>query len=263
MQKSFFLISGPCVIESRELVFDVAGKLKELCLEKNIPLIFKASFDKANRTSGSSFRGLGKEASLKILQDVKKELGVQVITDIHAVEGLDEIADVVDMLQIPAFLSRQTDLIYAAAQTGLELNIKKGQFMAPNDMHHVYQKAREKTKSKVYLCERGTTFGYHNLVVDFRSLEIMRQVAPVVFDATHSVQLPGAGNGQSLGQRHFVPLLARAAVAAGIDGLFMETHPEPENALSDGPNAWPLDKMSDLLDQLLNLHEVSSQRVVR
>ena len=216
---SFFLIAGPCVIESREMVHEIAGKLKEWTDLLGLPLIFKASFDKANRTSLSSFRGLGIDKGLKILQEVRSEYNLPVVTDIHTVEGLGEVADVVDVLQIPAFLSRQTDLITAAASTGKVLNIKKGQFLAPEDMRFVYEKARGCSSSPIWLCERGTSFGYHNLVVDFRGLSIMRSIAPVVFDATHSVQLPGAADGMSSGQREFVPYLARAAVSCGVDGV--------------------------------------------
>ncbi|MBU6468198.1 MAG: 3-deoxy-8-phosphooctulonate synthase [Betaproteobacteria bacterium] len=251
----FFLIAGPCVIESRELVFEIAGQLKEITQELEIPFIFKASYDKANRSSGSSFRGIGQDQGLAILADVKKQLGVPVLTDVHERADVNEVASVVDVLQTPAFLCRQTDFIEAVAQSGKPVNIKKGQFLAPGDMKNVVDKAKKASgQDNIMVCERGVSFGYNNLVSDMRSLSIMRDTGcPVVFDATHSVQLPGGLGAASGGQREFVPVLARAAIAAGIAGVFMETHPRPQEALSDGPNAWPLRQMRELLETLVEL----------
>lgn len=263
LAQPFFLIAGPCVIESREMAFETAGRLKEITTALNIAFIYKSSFDKANRSSGTSFRGIGMEKGLEILAAVKKELGVPVLTDIHAIEEVTAVAAVVDVLQTPAFLCRQTDFIQACAISGKPVNIKKGQFLAPHDMVHVIGKARAAAKNAglpddVFMaCERGASFGYNNLVSDMRSLAIMRETqCPVVFDATHSVQLPGGQDTTSGGQREFVPVLARAAVAVGIAGLFMETHPDPAQAKSDGPNAVPLAKMRDLLSTLVELDQV-------
>ncbi|MRR51041.1 MAG: 3-deoxy-8-phosphooctulonate synthase [Rhodocyclaceae bacterium] len=253
IDQPFFLIAGPCVIESRQLAFDTAGALKEICAELGIPFIYKSSYDKANRSSSKSFRGLGMDKGLEILAEVKKQIGVPVLTDVHAEDEIAAVAAVVDVLQTPAFLCRQTDFIQACAASGKPVNIKKGQFMAPGDMRNVVDKAREANggADTIMVCERGVSFGYNNLVSDMRSLAIMRETGcPVVFDATHSVQLPGGQGTSSGGQREFVPVLARAAVAVGVAGLFMETHPEPEKAASDGPNAWPLPKMKALLGQL-------------
>lgn len=247
----FFLIAGPCVIESEALVMDVAGTLRELARELGIPYVFKASYDKANRTSHESFRGPGLEQGLKILEKVKKELGLPVLTDVHEDTPLAEVAAVVDVLQTPAFLCRQTNFIQAVARQGKPVNIKKAQFLAPWDMLHVVAKARATGNQQIMVCERGASFGYNYLVSDMRSLVVMRETgAPVVFDATHSVQMPGGQGGSSGGQREFVPALARAATAVGIAGLFMETHPDPDRALSDGPNAWPLPRMRELLETL-------------
>lgn len=251
-----FLIAGPCVIESRELALDTAGRLKEIASRVGLPFIYKSSYDKANRTSVQSFRGLGMSRGLAILADVKRLIGVPVLTDVHAPDEVEEVASVVDVLQTPAFLCRQTDFIQAVAATGKPVNIKKGQFLAPEDMRNVVDKARMANggADNLMVCERGVSFGYHNLVSDMRSLAIMRATGcPVVFDATHSVQLPGGQGHRSGGQRQFVPVLARAAVAAGVAGIFMETHPEPERAMSDGPNAWPLDRMESLLRGLAEL----------
>lgn len=258
----FFLIAGPCVIESEQLAMDTAGQLKEICAELAIPFIYKSSFDKANRSSGKSFRGPGMDAGLKILADVKKKIGVPVLTDVHEIDEIQTVAEVVDVLQTPAFLCRQTDFIHAVARAGRPVNIKKGQFLAPHDMKNVVDKAREASGAdNIMVCERGASFGYNNLVSDMRSLAIMRETAcPVVFDATHSVQLPGGQGNVSGGQREFVPVLARAAVAVGIAGLFMETHPQPEKALSDGPNAWPLPLMKDLLRTLKALDQLVKQQ---
>ena len=254
--KPFFLIAGPCVIESEQLAMDTAGALKELTSELEIPFIYKSSFDKANRSSHDSYRGPGMEAGLKVLADVKEKIGVPVLTDIHEDTPLDEVASVVDVLQTPAFLCRQTNYIQAVAKTGLPVNIKKGQFLAPWDMAHVVEKARAVGNDKIMVCERGASFGYNYLVSDMRSLVVMQETgAPVVFDATHSVQMPGGGGKVSGGQREFVPALARAAMAVGISGLFMETHPEPEKALSDGPNSWPLAKMKELLETLKTIDQ--------
>ncbi len=255
LDQSLFLIAGPCVIESKHLDFDTAGTLKEMCAGLGVNFIYKSSYDKANRSSGKSFRGLGVAEGLKILDEVKKQIGVPVLTDIHAEDEIAEAAAVVDVLQTPAFLCRQTDFIQAAASAGKPVNIKKGQFLAPWDMKNVVDKAREASgQDNILVCERGVSFGYNNLVSDMRSLAVMRETGcPVVFDATHSVQLPGGQGTASGGQREFVPVLARAAVAAGVAGLFMETHPEPAKALSDGPNAWPTGRMKDLLETLLAL----------
>lgn len=262
-RQPFFLIAGPCVIESRQMVLDIAGKMKETCDELGIRYIFKASFDKANRTSGKSYRGPGMDEGLKILDEVRAQIGVPVLTDVHTPEQVKAVADVVDVLQTPAFLCRQTDFIVACAQSGKPVNIKKGQFLAPHDMVNVVAKAREAAEEaglnpdNFMVCERGTTFGYGNLVSDMRSLAIMRETkAPVVFDATHSVQMPGGRGTCSGGDRRFVPVLARAAVAVGIDGLFFETHPNPDIALSDGPNTVPLDRMYDLLEELVRIDRI-------
>jgi 2-dehydro-3-deoxyphosphooctonate aldolase (KDO 8-P synthase) len=260
LDRPFFLIAGPCVIESLELQMDTAGKLKEITGALGIPFIFKSSFDKANRTSGTSFRGPGLEGGLKVLAEVKKQLGVPVLTDVHEYTPMDEVASVVDVLQTPAFLCRQTDFIQRVASAGKPVNIKKGQFLSPWEMKHVTAKAKATGNTQIMACERGASFGYNNLVSDMRSLAVMRDTdCPVVFDATHSVQLPGGADGKSGGQREFVPVLARAAVAVGVSGLFMETHPDPEKALSDGPNAWPLPKMRALLETLLELDRVTKK----
>ncbi|MEN9543321.1 MAG: 2-dehydro-3-deoxyphosphooctonate aldolase KdsA [Pseudomonadota bacterium] len=263
LDKPFFLISGPCVVESEQLQMDVAGRLKEITGKLGIPFIFKSSYDKANRSSGTSFRGPGMDKGLEILAKVRKELGVPVLTDVHTEAEVAAVAAVVDVLQTPAFLARQTDFIRAVAQSGKPVNIKKGQFLAPHDMKHVIQKARDAAREKglpddVFMaCERGASFGYNNLVSDMRSLAIMRETgAPVVFDATHSVQLPGGQGSSSGGQREFVPVLSRAAIGVGIAGIFMETHPDPANAMSDGPNAVPLKHMEALLEQLVALDRV-------
>ena len=254
--RPFFLIAGPCVIESEQLVMEVAGQLKEMTAQLGIPFIFKASYDKANRSSSKSFRGLGMEEGLRILQKVKDEIGVPVLTDVHEYTPLDEVAEVVDVLQTPAFLVRQTDFIQNVARQGKPVNIKKGQFQAPWDMDQVVAKAREVGNDQIMVCERGVSFGYNTLISDMRGLAIMRRTGcPVVFDATHSVQQPGGQGTRSGGQREFVPVLARAAVAAGISGLFMETHPDPDNALSDGPNMWPLAQLAPLLETLKALDE--------
>jgi 2-dehydro-3-deoxyphosphooctonate aldolase (KDO 8-P synthase) len=264
LDRPLFLIAGPCVVESRELAIETAGRLRDITAALGIPFIFKASFDKANRSSGSSFRGPGMAEGLKILSDVRAALGVPVLTDVHEAGQVDEVAAAVDVLQTPAFLCRQTDFIRAVAASGRPVNIKKGQFLAPADMQQVVLKAREAAlqaaggdpsrADTIMVCERGASFGYNNLVSDMRSLAIMRETGcPVVFDATHSVQLPGGQGSASGGQREFVPVLARAAVAAGVAGLFMETHPDPVRALSDGPNAWPLAWMADLLSTLVEL----------
>jgi 2-dehydro-3-deoxyphosphooctonate aldolase (KDO 8-P synthase) len=258
LERPLFLIAGPCVVESRELQMDVAGRLKETTAKLGIPFIFKSSYDKANRSSGKSFRGPGMDQGLRILQEVRRQLGVPVLTDVHTEEEVQPAAEVVDVLQTPAFLCRQTDFIHAAASAGKPVNIKKGQFLSPQEMKNVVDKAREASgQDNILVCERGFSFGYGNLVSDMRSLAIMRSTGcPVVFDATHSVQLPGGQGTASGGQREFIPVLARAAVAAGIAGLFMETHPNPEKALSDGPNAWPLGMMPELLETLLELDRV-------
>ena len=265
LNKPFFLIAGPCVIESEQFSIDTAGQIKSICADLNIPFIYKSSFDKANRSSGSSFRGLGMEKGLAILEKVKKQIGVPVLTDVHDISDVAAVASVVDVLQTPAFLCRQTDFIAAVAQSGKPVNIKKGQFLSPYEMANVVDKARAAAREKnlpdqFMVCERGASFGYNNLVSDMRSLAIMRATqAPVVFDATHSVQLPGGQGSSSGGQREFVPVLARAAVAVGISGLFMETHPDPAKALSDGPNAVPLNHLKDLLATLQQLDRVVKQ----
>jgi 2-dehydro-3-deoxyphosphooctonate aldolase (KDO 8-P synthase) len=267
LQQPFFLIAGPCVIESEQLQMDTAGTLKEITASLGIPFIFKSSFDKANRSSGSTFRGPGIDKGLEILAKVKRELGLPVLTDIHAEDQIAQVAGVVDVLQTPAFLCRQTDFIRAVAQSGLPVNIKKGQFLAPGDMKNVIDKARAAAREvglpedNFMACERGVSFGYNNLVSDMRALAIMRDTgAPVVFDATHSVQLPGGLGSSSGGQREMVPVLARAAVAVGIAGLFMETHPNPDQAMSDGPNAVPLKHMKALLETLLALDQVTKKQ---
>ncbi len=256
--RPFFLIAGPCVIESEDLVMDVAGRLQAICGGLGIPFIFKASYDKANRSSHASFRGPGIEEGLAILSRVRAEFGCPVLTDVHSPDDVVAVKDVVDVLQTPAFLCRQTDLIQAAAASGRPVNIKKGQFLAPDEMNSVVRKALAAGgEGRVMVCERGTMFGYHNLVVDMRSLEIMRETGcPVVFDATHSVQQPGGQGDRSGGESRYVPVLARAAVAAGVAGLFMETHPNPAEALSDGPNAVPLERMEGLLDTLVELDRI-------
>ena len=262
LDRPLFLIAGPCVVESLQLQIDVAGQLQEICAELSIPFIFKSSYDKANRTSGSSFRGLGMAEGLSILAEVKRQLGVPVLTDVHTEAEVPAVAAVVDVLQTPAFLCRQTDFIQAVARAGKPVNIKKGQFLAPGDMKQVVAKARAASGAdNILVCERGAAFGYHNLVSDMRSLAIMRETScPVVFDATHSVQLPGGQGSASGGQREFVPVLARAAVAAGVAGVFMETHPNPDQALSDGPNAWPLPLMKELLETLKEIDALVKQR---
>lgn len=256
LDKPLFLIAGPCTAESLELCVEVAGTMKEICSRLGMPYLFKASYDKANRSSGKSARGPGLDAGLKLLDEVRRQVGVPVLTDVHTEAEIGAVASVVDVLQTPAFLCRQTDFIHAVAACGKPVNIKKGQFLAPGDMKHVIAKAREVNggADTLMVCERGVSFGYNNLVSDMRSLAIMRETAcPVVFDATHSVQLPGGQGTVSGGQREFVPVLARAAVAVGISGLFMETHPCPEKALSDGPNSWPLNRMESLLTTLVAL----------
>ncbi|MBU3724827.1 MAG: 3-deoxy-8-phosphooctulonate synthase [Burkholderiaceae bacterium] len=267
LDQPFFLISGPCVVESEQLQMDTAGHLKEICAALGIPFIFKSSYDKANRSSGASFRGPGMQAGLEILAKVRKTLGVPVLTDVHAEDEIPLVAKVVDVLQTPAFLCRQTDFIRAVAQSGRPVNLKKGQFLAPGDMKNVIQKARDAAREaglsedRFLACERGVSFGYNNLVSDMRSLAIMRETGcPVVFDATHSVQLPGGQGTSSGGQREFVPVLARAATAVGVAGLFMETHPNPAQALSDGPNAVPLKRMKDLLEQLVDIDRVVKRK---
>ena len=258
LNQPLFLIAGPCVIETRQLALDTAGMLKEICASLGINFIYKSSYDKANRSSSKSFRGKGMDEGLKILDEVKRQIDVPILTDVHTVEEIPHVAAVVDVLQTPAFLCRQTDFIHAAASAGKPVNIKKGQFLAPWDMKNVVEKAREASgQDNIMVCERGVSFGYNNLVSDMRSLMVMRNTGcPVVFDATHSVQLPGGQGDKSGGQREFVPVLARAAVASGIAGLFMETHPNPDQALSDGPNAWPLAKMRGLLETLRQLDEL-------
>ena len=252
LDQPLFLIAGPCAIESRQMALDTAGELKAICAAVGVPFIYKSSFDKANRSSDKSFRGVGMDEGLEILADVKRTIGVPVLTDVHEIEQIKSVAAVVDVLQTPAFLCRQTDFIHAVAACGKPVNIKKGQFLAPGDMKNVVDKARSVSKADtIMVCERGASFGYNNLVSDMRSLMIMRETGcPVVYDATHSVQLPGGQGTSSGGQREFVPVLARAAVASGIAGIFMETHPNPARALSDGPNAWPLAHMRVLLETL-------------
>ena len=271
LQHPLFLIAGPCVVESRQMAMDTAGELKEICRELGVPFIYKSSYDKANRSSGKSFRGPGMDSGLAILAEVRSQIGVPVLTDVHDAGDVAAVAAAVDVLQTPAFLCRQTDFIHAVAASGKPVNIKKGQFLAPGDMKHVVDKAREAAggADSIMVCERGVSFGYNNLVSDMRSLAIMRESGcPVVFDATHSVQLPGGQGSSSGGQREFVPVLARAAVATGIAGLFMETHPDPAKALSDGPNAWPLPKMKQLLrtlkalDQLVKQHGLAEQSLI-
>ncbi len=261
LDRPFFLIAGPCVVESEGLVLETAGRMQEITSRLGIPYIFKASYDKANRSSGKSFRGPGIEAGLRILGEVKRQLGLPVLTDVHEDTPMAEVASVVDVLQTPAFLCRQTNFILSAAGQGKPVNLKKGQFLSPWEMRNVVEKARSTGNGQVMVCERGFTFGYNNLVVDMRSLAVMRETgAPVVFDATHSVQLPGGQGTASGGQREHVPVLARAAVAAGVAGVFMETHPDPARALSDGPNAWPLDRMASLLEVLKELDAVAKRR---
>ena len=267
LDQPFFLIAGPCVVESEELQLRTAEELKRIADKLGILLIFKSSFDKANRSSDRSFRGLGMDEGLRIMEKVRERLGVPVLTDVHDIPQIDPVAEVVDVLQTPAFLARQTDFIHAVAASGKPVNIKKAQFMEPHDMINVVEKARNAARaagvsdSMIMVCERGASFGYNTLISDMRSLAIMRETGcPVVFDATHSVQLPGAQGKSSGGQREFVPILARAAVAAGISGLFMETHPDPANAKSDGPNAWPLDRMESLLTTLVTLDRTVKER---
>ena len=261
IDQPLFVIAGPCVIESEQLAMDTAGQLKETCAALNIPFIYKSSFDKANRSSTKSFRGLGLEEGLRILSEVKKKIGVPVLTDVHEDTPLNEVAAVVDVLQTPAFLCRQTNFIQNVARAGRPVNIKKGQFLAPGDMKNVVDKARATGNELIMVCERGVSFGYNTLVSDMRGLAIMRETGcPVVFDATHSVQQPGGQGDRSGGQREFVPVLARAAVAAGISGVFAETHPNPECALSDGPNAWPLPLMRELLETLKEIDALVKQR---
>ncbi len=263
LDRPFFLVAGPCAIESRELALETAGRLKEIAVSLGIPFIYKSSYDKANRSSGASFRGPGLDEGLKILAEVRRQIGVPVLTDVHSIDQVAPVAAVVDVLQTPAFLVRQTDFIRAVASAGRPVNIKKGQFLAPHDMKNVVDKARAAAieaggdGDNILVCERGASFGYNNLVSDMRSLAIMRETGcPVVFDATHSVQLPGGQGTSSGGQREFVPVLARAAIAAGVSGLFMETHPDPAHALSDGPNAWPLPLMPGLLATLKALDDL-------
>ena len=258
LDRPLFLMAGPCVIESEQLALDTAGELQQICQSLKIPFIYKSSFDKANRSSSSSFRGLGIDKGLAILEKVRSSLNLPVVTDVHEDTPLNEVASVVDVLQTPAFLCRQTNFIQNVASQQKPVNIKKGQFLSPWDMQQVVNKALETGNQQIMVCERGASFGYNNLVSDMRSLAIMRQTGcPVVFDGTHSVQLPGGQGSTSGGQREFVPVLARAAVAAGVSGLFMETHPDPAKALSDGPNAWPLDKMRSLLEVLIELDQVT------
>ncbi len=264
IDRPLFLIAGPCVIESEQLAIDTAGQLRELTAGLEIPFIYKSSFDKANRSSGSSFRGPGVEEGLRILSEVKRQVGVPVLTDVHEDTDMSAVAEVADVLQTPAFLCRQTNFILRAASAGRPLNIKKGQFLSPWEMKNVVDKARSTGNDRIMVCERGVSFGYNNLVSDMRSLAIMRDTgSPVVFDATHSVQLPGGQGTASGGQREFIPVLARAAVSVGVSGLFMETHPNPEQALSDGPNAWPLEHMQELLTVLKALdRSVKSTRLL-
>ncbi len=261
LDRPLFLIAGPCVIESESLALESAARLKEITGRLGVPFIYKSSFDKANRSSGASYRGPGREEGLRVLERVRREVGVPVLTDVHEDTPLDEVAAVADVLQTPAFLCRQTKFIQAVARQGLPVNIKKGQFLAPWDMAQVVEKARATGNERILVCERGVSFGYNNLVSDMRSLAVMRATGcPVVYDATHSVQLPGGQGTRSGGQREFVPVLARAAVAAGVAGLFMETHPDPDRALSDGPNLWPLDRVEELLETLRAIDEVVKSR---
>jgi 2-dehydro-3-deoxyphosphooctonate aldolase (KDO 8-P synthase) len=262
LDQPLFLIAGPCVIESEQMALDTAGQLKEICNELKINFIYKSSYDKANRSSGKTFRGFGIDAGLQILEKVKAQIGVPVLTDVHSIDEIAQVASVVDVLQTPAFLCRQTDFIHAAASSGKPVNIKKGQFLSPWDMKNVVDKAREVSGSdNIMVCERGASFGYNNLVSDMRSLAVMRNTGcPVVFDATHSVQLPGGQGTSSGGQREFVPVLARAAIAVGIAGVFMETHPNPSKALSDGPNAFPLGHLKELLGTLSVLDKIVKQQ---
>src|ERR1700754_263991 len=266
LNQPLFLIAGTCVVESEQMTIDTAGQLKEICATLKVPFIYKSSYDKANRSSGKSFRGLGMDEGLRILSEVKRQLGLPVLTDVHSIEEIEQVAAAVDVLQTPAFLCRQTDFIHACARSGKPVNIKKGQFLAPHDMKNVIDKARDAAREaglsedRFMACERGVSFGYNNLVSDMRSLAIMRETnAPVVFDATHSVQLPGGQGTSSGGQREFVPVLARAAAATGVAGLFMETHPNPAKALSDGPNAVPLKHMKDLLTSLVELDRATKK----
>ncbi len=261
LDKPLFVIAGPCVIESEQLAIDTAGTLKEMTTKLGIPFIYKSSFDKANRSSTSSYRGPGVEEGLRILSNVKAQIDVPILTDVHEDTPLGEVASVVDVLQTPAFLCRQTNFIQNVARAGKPVNIKKGQFLAPWDMKNVMDKAREAGNDQIMVCERGVSFGYNTLISDMRGLVIMRETGcPIVFDATHSVQQPGGQGATSGGQRQFVPVLARAAVASGISGLFMETHPDPDKALSDGPNVWPIDKMAGLLEMLKALDDVVKSR---
>jgi len=262
LDKPLFLIAGPCVIESEQMAIDTAGQLKEICQKLGIPFIYKSSYDKANRSSGKTFRGFGMEAGLKILEKVKAQIGVPVLTDVHDEDEIAPVASVVDVLQTPAFLCRQTDFIHAVAKSGKPVNIKKGQFLSPWDMKNVVDKAREVSGGDtIMVCERGASFGYNNLVSDMRSLAVMRNTGcPVVFDATHSVQLPGGQGTSSGGQREFVPVLARAAVAAGVAGVFMETHPDPAKAMSDGPNAFPLGHLQEMLQTLKAIDALVKQQ---
>ncbi len=263
LDSPFFLIAGTCVIESEQLSIDTAGALKEICARLDIPFIYKSSFDKANRSSGTSFRGPGIDEGLRVLAEVKRQLGVPVLTDVHEDTDMQQVADVVDVLQTPAFLCRQTNFIKRVAGAGKPVNIKKGQFLSPWEMKNVTDKAKSTGNTDIMVCERGASFGYNNLVSDMRSLAVMRETGcPVVFDATHSVQLPGGQGTSSGGQREFIPVLARAAVAVGISGLFMETHPDPDKALSDGPNAWPLGKIESLLITLKELDAVSKRTLL-
>lgn len=260
LDQPFFLIAGPCVIESEQLAIDTAGELKEITTALHIPFIYKSSFDKANRTSSKSYRGPGISEGLRILDAVKKQIGVPVLTDVHEDTPLEEVASVIDVMQTPAFLCRQTNYIQRVAALGKPVNIKKGQFLSPWEMKNVVQKAREAGNEQIMVCERGASFGYNNLISDMRSLAVMRETnCPVVFDATHSVQLPGGGGDKSSGQRQFVPVLARAAIAVGIAGIFMETHPEPDQAPSDGPNMWPMSQMRELLTSLKELDSVAKK----
>jgi 2-dehydro-3-deoxyphosphooctonate aldolase (KDO 8-P synthase) len=262
IEHTIFLIAGPCVIESEQMAIDTAGQLKEICASVGIPFIYKSSYDKANRSSNKTFRGFGMEEGLRILDEVRRQIGVPILTDVHTEEQVKDVAAVVDVLQTPAFLCRQTDFITAVATCGKPVNIKKGQFLAPGDMKQVVQKAKEANggADTIMVCDRGTSFGYNTLISDMRGLAIMRETnCPVVFDATHSVQQPGGQGDKSGGQREHVPVLARAAVASGIAGLFMETHPDPAKALSDGPNAWPLPRMKELLEALVDLDRVAKK----